>query len=80
MGFEAGRFVAETVIALIESNPTAPDGKPFYSSGRGNQTTSALSENALAQAVSAMEVSWTTTATTSWSRRARWSSSRPSWS
>jgi hypothetical protein len=55
MGFEAGRFVAETVIALIESNPTAPDGAPFYSSGRGNQTTSPLSETSLAAGVSAME-------------------------
>lgn len=55
MGFEAGRFIAETVIALIESNPTAYDGQPFYSSGRGNEVTVALDENSLAAAVSAME-------------------------
>ena len=55
MGLEAGRFVAETTVALIESNPTAPDGDPFYSSGRGNEVTTALSEQSLATAVSYME-------------------------
>lgn len=55
MGFEAGRFVAETIIALIESNPNAPDGSPMYSGARGNQVTTALSEQSLATAISAME-------------------------
>lgn len=55
MGWEAGRFITEMVIALIESNPTAPDGNPFFSGGRGNETTAALSENSLAAAISAME-------------------------
>lgn len=55
MGWAAGVFVVEALISLIESNPTAPDGNPFFSSGRGNQTTLALSEDALADAISFME-------------------------
>lgn len=55
MGEEAARFVAETLVALIESNPTAPDGQPFYSAGRGNQVTVALSEDSLADAITFME-------------------------
>jgi hypothetical protein len=43
MGDAAAEFIVETVIALIESNPTAPDGNPFFSVGRGNQGTAALS-------------------------------------
>lgn len=54
MGDAAAEFIVETVIALIESNPTAPDGQPFFSSGRGNQGTAALSEDSLAAAVSKM--------------------------
>jgi hypothetical protein len=55
MGYAAGLFVLETIVALIESNPTAPDGNPFFSVGRGNQTTTALSEDSLATAIGAME-------------------------
>jgi hypothetical protein len=55
MGYAAGLFVLETIVALVESNPTAPDGNPFFSTGRGNQTTVALSEDSLATAVGAME-------------------------
>lgn len=55
MGREAGYFIAEAIVALIESNPTAPDGNPFFSVGRGNQTTSALSEDSLADAIGWME-------------------------
>lgn len=55
MGYAMGNFVAEAVIALIESNPTAPDGSPFYSVGRGNQINVALSEDALADAITFME-------------------------
>lgn len=55
MGYAIGNFVAETIGALVESNPTAPDGNPFISSGRGNQTTLALSEDSLPDAISAME-------------------------
>lgn len=55
MGYAAGIFVAEALVALIESNPTAYDGDPFFSTGRGNQVTTALSEDALADAITRME-------------------------
>lgn len=55
MGYEAGRFVTETIIAYIESNPDAPDGNAVYSEERGNQTTAALSEDSLATAISFLE-------------------------
>lgn len=55
MGYAMGQLVANTGVALIESNPTAADGDPFYSTGRGNQTTDALSEDSLADAITAME-------------------------
>lgn len=52
MGRAIARFIGETVIALIESNPTAPDGAAFFSGARGNEVTTALSENSLAAAIS----------------------------
>lgn len=52
MGREAARFIGEMVVALIESNPNAPDGAAMYSVGRGNQVTDALSEQSLAKAIS----------------------------
>jgi hypothetical protein len=55
MGYQAARFVAETIVALVVSNPTAPDGNPMYYSGRGNTVTAALSEDALAAAITFME-------------------------
>lgn len=55
MGYAMGILVAETGIALIESNPTAADGQPFFSAARGNEGTAPLSEDALADAISAME-------------------------
>lgn len=55
MGFAMANFVAETVIALIESNPNAADGNPFFSVSRGNQSTAALSEDSLADAIQALE-------------------------
>lgn len=51
MGRAISRFIGETVIALLESNPTAPDGNPFFSTGRGNQVTTALSETSLLAAI-----------------------------
>jgi hypothetical protein len=58
MGDAAAEFIVETVIAMIESNPTAPDGNPMFqtsaSGGRGNQVTAALSEDSLVDAVSWM--------------------------
>ena len=55
MGFAAGVFVVQALVALIVSNPNAPDGAAFFSSGRGNQTTTALSEDSLADAISFLE-------------------------
>lgn len=55
MGRDAAIFVSNTVIALIESNPTAPDGNPFFGGARANQTTNALSEDSLADAVTFMD-------------------------
>lgn len=56
MGFEAGNFVANTIVAFIESNPDAPDGHPMFSDTyHGNETTSALAEDSLATGISAME-------------------------
>lgn len=55
MGYAMGIMVAETLIALIESNPTWVDGTAFYHASRGNVSTNALSEDALADAITAME-------------------------
>lgn len=55
MGYAAGIFVVEAIISMIEGNPTAPDGDPFFSGARGNETTLALSEDSLADAISFME-------------------------
>lgn len=55
MGYAAATFVTEAVIAYIEGNPTAPDGNATFSSERGNQVTTALSEDALATAISTFE-------------------------
>jgi hypothetical protein len=55
MGRAAGRFVVDALVAIIENPGNAPDGAAFFSSGRGNQGTAALSEDALATAISAME-------------------------
>jgi hypothetical protein len=55
MGQAAAEFKARAAIALITSNPTAPDGNPFFSSGRGNQITAALSEDSLADGITALE-------------------------
>jgi hypothetical protein len=54
MGDAAAQFVVETVVALIESNPTAPDGTAMYHSSRGNLGTAALSEDALVDGIAAL--------------------------
>lgn len=54
IGDAMGNFVVEMAIALIESNPTAADGNPFFGSGRGNAITLALSEDSLATGLSQM--------------------------
>jgi hypothetical protein len=48
-------FVANTLVALIESNPLAPDGSAFFNATRGNQTTQALSEDSLADGITFMD-------------------------
>jgi hypothetical protein len=55
MGYAAGQFVAEALIALIESNPTAYDGVAFFHASRGNLVTTPLSEDALADAMTHFE-------------------------
>lgn len=55
MGKEGGIFVVETVIAFIESNPTAPDEVAVYHSSRNNTTTDPLGEDSLATAISTLE-------------------------
>jgi hypothetical protein len=55
MGYAASLFVTEAIVALVESNPTAWDGTPFFHSSRGNTVTTALSEDALADALTHFE-------------------------
>jgi hypothetical protein len=55
MGYAMGIFVAESLIALIESNPLAYDGDTMSNVGRGNYTTEEMSEDSLADALSFME-------------------------
>jgi hypothetical protein len=54
MGEAAGVFIVETIIAYIESNPTAPDGVAMFHSSRGNTATAALSEDSLVDGVAWM--------------------------
>lgn len=55
LGYAAGNFVAELIIATIESNPIAPDGTAMFHNSRGNTVTAALSEDSLADAITWME-------------------------
>lgn len=55
MGRDSSIFVANTLVALIESNPLAPDGAAFFNGTRGNQTTQALSEDSLADGITFMD-------------------------
>ena len=55
MGYAAGIFVAEALVALIESNPTAFDGTAFFHANHGNLGTAAISEDAVANSITAME-------------------------
>jgi hypothetical protein len=55
MGFAIGIFVAETLVALIESNPSYVDGQPFFSAAHNNIGTAPLSEDSLADAITQME-------------------------
>lgn len=55
MGYAMGVFVAETLIALIESNPLAADGVAFFHASHNNLVTAPLSEDSLADAITTME-------------------------
>ena len=55
MGYAAGVFILQTVVAMIQNPGVAPDGNPFYSTVRGNQVVTPLSEDALADAIAFME-------------------------
>ena len=55
MGYAAGVYILQTVVSHITNNPTAPDGTAMFDNSRGNAVTAALSEDALANAISAME-------------------------
>lgn len=55
MGFAIGNFVAETIVALIESNPLAADGVAFFHASRSNTGVAPLSEDSLADAITWME-------------------------
>lgn len=55
MGYAAGLFVTEALVSLIESNPVAWDGVAMFHASRGNKVTTALSEDALADAITFME-------------------------
>ena len=54
LGDAAGQFVVESIIALIESNPNAPDGVAMYHATHGNTSTNALSEDALVDALTGL--------------------------
>jgi hypothetical protein len=56
MGYSAGVFILQAVIAMIQNPGNAGDGAPFYqASPRGNQVVTALSEDSLADAIGFME-------------------------
>jgi hypothetical protein len=55
MGYAAGVFILQTVVAMIQNPGNAPDGQPFYSVARGNQVVTPLSEDSLADAIGFME-------------------------
>lgn len=55
MGYAMGIFVAETLVALIESNPVTWDGLAMWHATRGNLTTAALSEDSLPDGIAWME-------------------------
>jgi hypothetical protein len=55
MGEAAAEFLAEAIIALMESNPNAPDGDPFFSTDRGNLVTTEISGATLMAAWTAFQ-------------------------
>jgi hypothetical protein len=55
MGTAAAEYLANAIVALMTSNPTAPDGDPFYSLARGNLTTAEVSAASLMAAWTAFQ-------------------------
>lgn len=55
LGTEAANYLARAIIALMTSNPTAPDGNAFFSSGRGNLVTTEISGQTLMDAWTAFQ-------------------------
>lgn len=55
MGYAASLFVTQAIIALLESNPNAFDGNPFFGSAHANSGTAALSEDSIVDAISSMQ-------------------------
>lgn len=55
MGAAASNYLARAVVALMESNPTAPDGAAFFSTLRGNLTTNEISAASLIAAYTAFQ-------------------------
>ena len=55
MGYAAGVFILQTVIATVETPGLAPDGNAFFSGARGNEVTTVLGEDAIADAITFME-------------------------
>jgi hypothetical protein len=55
MGYAAGVFILQTVIAMIQNPGNAGDGNAFFSGTRGNEVVTALSEDSLVDAIAFME-------------------------
>jgi len=55
MGEAAAEYLANAIVALMESNPTAPDGAAFFSLARGNMTTAEISGASLMAAYTAFQ-------------------------
>ena len=65
MGYALGNFVAETLVALIESNPMPADGMAFFHSDRGNTARLRCPRTRSRTRSRRWRRSWTTTATAS---------------
>lgn len=55
MGEAAAEYLANAIVALMEANPTAPDGDPFFSTARGNLVTTEVSGTTLMAAWTAFQ-------------------------
>ena len=50
MGSAMADFITRLIIAMINANPTAPDGAPMYSAGRGNLVVDDVTEDTVVDA------------------------------